>query len=228
MAVVPVPPGSQRPLSITIIAWLLLIGCVFLAVNLLLKAPMVLFTTMITGWTAAIFCLAYTVANFFVGRGLLRLQPWARHAAIGLYGFGLLNAAVFNFTPGAHARILALIESQSSMFRWEKMLPNQGQFSRGPRPVASSSCRFGTDRSRGTNLFLGDAQGRFSSRARLRSASSTPEKRPRQGEKDGIQFADVATERFLAARPAARTFDGFFLSRFASQVFNWRRAEGLS
>jgi hypothetical protein len=120
-----VPTGPRRPLSITIIAWLLLVGCGLLPANLLLKAPMVLFTTMITGWAAAAFCVAYAIANFFVGRGLLRLQPWARKAAIGLYGFGLLNTAVFYFAPGGRARMVALMENQRSMFGWETMLPNQ-------------------------------------------------------------------------------------------------------
>ena len=120
-----VPSGPRRPLSITIIAWLLLIGCVLLPASLLLKAPMVLLTTVITGWAASAFCVAYAIANFFVGRGLLRLQPWARKTAIGLYGFGLLNTAVFYFAPGGRARMVALMESQRSMFGWETMLPNQ-------------------------------------------------------------------------------------------------------
>jgi len=123
----PVPTRPQRPLSITIIAWLLLIGCALLPVSLLLKAPMVLFTRMITGWVAAVFCVTYAIANFFVGRGLLRLQPWARKAAIGLYGFGLLNTAVFYCAPGGRARMVALMENQRSMFGWEAMLPNQPQ-----------------------------------------------------------------------------------------------------
>jgi hypothetical protein len=122
-----VQTGPRRPLSITIIAWLLLIGCALLPVSLLLRAPMVLFTTLITGWAAAAFCVGYAIANFFVGRGLLRLQPWARKAAIGLFGFGLLNTAVFYFAPGGRVRMLALMENQRSMFGWETILPNQPQ-----------------------------------------------------------------------------------------------------
>lgn len=122
------PPGPRRPLSITIIAWLLLVGCAFFPLNILIKAPLVLFTKLVTGWTAVGFFAIYTVISLFAGIGLLRLRPLARQAAIALYAFGLVSSLVFYFAPGGQARMLALMQRENSMFPWSKMLPAEQQF----------------------------------------------------------------------------------------------------
>ena len=42
--------SSARPLSITIIAWLLLVGCAFFPLNFLIHAPAIFFTKLVTGY----------------------------------------------------------------------------------------------------------------------------------------------------------------------------------
>ena len=122
------PSGPSRPLSITIIAWLMLVGCAFFPFSVLIKVPMILFTRLVTGWVAVGLFAIYTLVNLFTGLGLLRLKPLARQAAIALYSFGIVNGFVFYFAPGGQARMLALMQSQNSMFPWSKMLPAQQQF----------------------------------------------------------------------------------------------------
>jgi hypothetical protein len=68
--------------------------------------------------------------------GLLRLKPIARQAAIAWFVFGFPNTTAFYFAPGGHARLLALLESQKSVFPWLKMLPNQPDFQFDPSPPA--------------------------------------------------------------------------------------------
>lgn len=119
---------SARPLSITIIAWLLLAGCAFLPFNFLLHTPAVLFTRLVTGTPAAVWYGALVVIQFAIGYGLLKLKPAARVAAIAYFGFGCLNMAVFYCAPGATARVQALFESEKAMFPWMQMVPSTSQF----------------------------------------------------------------------------------------------------
>jgi hypothetical protein len=44
------PPGRKRPLSISIIAWFVLVGCAFVPINLALHTPAALFLWTLTGW----------------------------------------------------------------------------------------------------------------------------------------------------------------------------------
>ncbi len=122
------PGAVERPLSIAIIAWLLLIGSLFLPLCLVLHTPAVLFTKLLTGWPAILFFLSFAVAQFCIGVGLLRLKPTARIAAIVYSVFGAVNAAVFYLAPGGHARMLALMQYQQSMFPWMRVLPNQPEY----------------------------------------------------------------------------------------------------
>jgi hypothetical protein len=146
MQVVPAIPqqqGSQRPTSITIIAWLLLAGCVLMPLNILLHAPAIVFTKLLTGWAAALCYLVYAVIHFFTGMGLLRLKLWARQVAIALYSFGFINMIAFYFTPGGHARFLALTESQNSMFPWLKGIPNPPRYYLDATPFLTILAVFG-------------------------------------------------------------------------------------
>ena len=120
------PSTPRRPLSITILAWFLLAGCALIPLNVLLRAPAVLFTKVVTGYPAAVYYLALAGLQLYIGIGLLRLRPAARIVCIGYLAYGLVNAAVFYLAPGGHARMLALIEKQQSMFPWVQ--PGQNQF----------------------------------------------------------------------------------------------------
>jgi hypothetical protein len=122
------PGPDKRPLSITIVAWFLLVGCLFIPVNLGLRAPAILFTKLLTGSPAVLFYLSFAIAQLCIGVGLLRLRPTARVAAVIYFVFGSVNAAVFYLSPGGHARMLSLMESERAMFPWTRTLPNQPEF----------------------------------------------------------------------------------------------------
>jgi hypothetical protein len=124
-----VGPGvAKRPLSITIIAWFMLAGCLFLPLGLVMRGPVILFTKILMGWPAVWVYLAFTAAQLGIGLGLLRVKPAARMAAIIYFVFAFVNSAVFYFAPGGHARMLGLLESQQSMFPWMRLFQSQAEF----------------------------------------------------------------------------------------------------
>lgn len=104
--------AQGRPVSITIIAVLLLIGILNAPIALALRLPALFLGKLVAGWAAAAFFLGFSVAGLAIGIGLLKLRPWSRWGAIGLYAFGLLNAASMAL-PG---RMDALME-----IMWSRM-----------------------------------------------------------------------------------------------------------
>ncbi len=125
---------AQRPLSFTILAWFLLVGCLFIPLNLWLHTPGVLLTKVLIGWPAAVFYLVHAALQLYIGIGLLRLRPAARVVGIWYFVFAFANAAVFYLTPGGHARMLTLLERQRSMFPWMQPWQNQSGFAFDPAP----------------------------------------------------------------------------------------------
>jgi hypothetical protein len=121
---VPQTPGvgptsaDARPLSITIIAWFLLAGCLFIPFSLLLHSPAILFTKIISGPAALVYFLVILGMHLYLGTGLLRLSPTARVVAIGYYILLFLNSAIFYFAPGAGARTQLLISSAHAAMPW--------------------------------------------------------------------------------------------------------------
>jgi hypothetical protein len=118
----------KRPLSITILAWFLLAGCLFSLPILMIRPLAILLTKVLTGWPAILFYLLFGAAQLCIGIGLLRLRPVARTAGMIYFVFFFANTAVFYFWPGAHSRFPALMQSERSMFPWMRMLPNQPEF----------------------------------------------------------------------------------------------------
>jgi hypothetical protein len=116
---------AQRPLSISILAWLMFIGCFFILLSLLLHSPAVLFTKLLTGWRSTLCFACFLPVNLLIGIGLLRLNRAARLAAIGYFTFALLNIGVFYLAPGAKDRFLALMYAQQSLLPWIPTWQNQ-------------------------------------------------------------------------------------------------------
>lgn len=117
------PPQPKRPLSLTIIAWLLLAGCLFLPINIALHYPAAFFTVVLTGWPAALYYLMFLPAHLFIGIGLLRFQPAARKVGIAYYLFLFVNMAVFYLFPGAQARVLGLLRGSMSFWMRNQSWP---------------------------------------------------------------------------------------------------------
>jgi len=113
-----VPARPVRPLSISIIAWFMLAGCIFVPFVLFLHPPVVLFVTILSGWQAVVFMLISTALNIYIGIALLKMKPAGRLVAIGYFIFGLVNVAVFYFAPGRSARMARLLDLEKSMLPW--------------------------------------------------------------------------------------------------------------
>jgi hypothetical protein len=119
---------TRRPLSITIIAWLLLVGCAFMPLALIFRVPAAFFTSLLAGRTAFLVYFCFLVAQFCIGIGLLRLRPAARIGAIAYFVFAFVNTTVFYFAPGGHARLAALVEGEQSTFPWMRPFQDQVRF----------------------------------------------------------------------------------------------------
>ena len=116
------PP--RRPLSITIIAWVLLVTACFCApFALFLHYPMMCLGFVLTGWSANLFMLMWCLVQGSAGAGLLRLRSWARTLAIGVLSFGLLNSAAMVLLPGAFGRLLQMNAETQARLRVSMGLP---------------------------------------------------------------------------------------------------------
>lgn len=139
VALPPTPPIAEpqrtaRPLSISIIAWFLLVSCVFVPFTLLLRPPIALFLTILSGWQAVVFMLISAALNVYVGIALLRMKPLGRLIGIGYFVFALLNVAVFYFAPDRSARFARFLDLEQSMFPWMRPSQANSPFYTDPTP----------------------------------------------------------------------------------------------
>jgi len=117
----------ERPLSFTILAWLLLVGCLFAPLSVVLHAPAVFLTRVLTGWPATLCNMVLTAVLLYIGIGLLRLKPLARSVAVGYFVFTFINAAVFFLAPSRSGRLQYLMDQQQAMFPFFAILQKQFQ-----------------------------------------------------------------------------------------------------
>jgi hypothetical protein len=125
----------QRPLSLTIIAWFLLVGCLFMPLSIVLNAPAFLLTKVVTGRPAELYYFLVLALYLYVGIGLLRLKPLARTVGVGYFSFALVNAAVFYLAPGTNVRLQTLMESQFAIFPWMRAWQSQWEAQFNPTPA---------------------------------------------------------------------------------------------
>jgi hypothetical protein len=104
-------PASSRPLSISIIGWLLLLGSVTTVFSALFRFPAAFFNQVLTGWTAVLLDIVFAGLALYLGLGLLRLNPRARVLAIYFSVFGTANAVLFYVLPGADQRFSAMMNA---------------------------------------------------------------------------------------------------------------------
>jgi hypothetical protein len=112
------PQRPTRPLSISIIAWFILAGCIFLPFSIVLRAPTILFTAILTGWHAVALLLVFGALHLYLGIALLKMKPSGRLVGMGYYIFALVNPAIFYLAPGRSARFARLLDAEQSMFSW--------------------------------------------------------------------------------------------------------------
>jgi hypothetical protein len=110
-------PGSpKRPVSITIIAYLALVGaCMFPILNIL-HLPLTFLGFFFTGGRAALIVIGYMSVQLLMAYGLLKLERWGRSLAIYYFNFAIFNSIISVVLPGAQARYEeATAAMQSSM-----------------------------------------------------------------------------------------------------------------
>ncbi len=163
------PSRPARPLSVSIIAWYLLAICVFVPFNLILHAPAVLFTAILTGWPAAIFVLIFAGVNIYTGISLLQMKPAGRLVGIGYFIFGLLNLAVFYFAPGRQARLARFMDVEQSMFPWMRSTQANSPFQADMMPFFIIGAVFGVALCLAPIYFLAAAKPAFDRAAEARA-----------------------------------------------------------
>ena len=133
VALLPTPPIAApnrpaRPLSISIIGWFLVASCLFVPFSVILRAPTILFTAILTGWRAVILLSLFGALHLYMGIALLKMKSSGRLVGMGYYIFALLNTAVFFLAPGRSARIARLLDAEQSMFPWVRSAQTDSPF----------------------------------------------------------------------------------------------------
>jgi len=108
--------GTGRPVSISIIAWLLMLGCAFIPFSLAMRLPMIFLGKLLTGWTAASVYVLFAAAQLYIGIGLLRLNPRSRVLGIYYSVFGAANGILVYAPPGREARLAAMMKAMPAYF----------------------------------------------------------------------------------------------------------------
>ena len=130
---------ATRPLSITIIAWLMIVSGVFMLPwpSFSLNLPAFFLGITFGGLASKLFYLAYMTAYVAVGVGLLRERPVALTAAIVLHALSVLNSLTMA-VPSVWANYQRVIRSMSPMFANEPTRPSVQFFSVGSGIVVGS------------------------------------------------------------------------------------------
>ena len=115
-------PGAEvispyaRPLSITLIAWWLLISGFIGVLGLSVNPPVFFLGYFFKGTYASVLMLALALVQSLIGFGLLKLRPWGRTLAIYYFQFLIFNSLTLVLIPGTQARFeQAMSEMLSDM-----------------------------------------------------------------------------------------------------------------
>jgi hypothetical protein len=104
-------PLSSRPLSITIIAWMCIVGVASCLLPILTGMPAFLFGAIFNGWSARVTYAVLGAVSLYIGKGLLDLRERARVVAIGWFAFTFVHLSVMTLVPSLRQRMLDLQRS---------------------------------------------------------------------------------------------------------------------
>jgi len=108
----PAPEAPGRPISMTIVAVLLLLGSASLMFCCLVPYPQFMFGILITGASKYLLLIAMAALYAVAGIGLLRRIHFGWLLAAGMQILGLLNLLTF-LSPGVRARYMGLMQTIS-------------------------------------------------------------------------------------------------------------------
>jgi hypothetical protein len=120
---VPGPMNSGRPVSISVIAALMLIGVLSFPVIVLTHTPMLLFGYPFYGGKAALVALLWFALQAAAAYGLLKLRLWGWTLAIVVLALGLLNTLAVVVIPGGQARFDGLMQQIYSQWGFPSNIP---------------------------------------------------------------------------------------------------------
>jgi hypothetical protein len=108
------PMNAGRPISISIIAALLLLGLLSIPLAPLLGTPFILFGKMFYGWHGVLAATPLIAMQAGSCYGLLKMRLWGRTLAILTLLFGAANSALMWILPGSQQRFDELMQQQLS------------------------------------------------------------------------------------------------------------------
>jgi hypothetical protein len=95
---------DARPLSITLIAWYLLISAFIGVLGLSVDPPVFFLGFFFKGTAASLLMFALALLQSFIGFGLLKLRLWGRTLAIYYFQFLIFNSLTMVLIPGTQVR----------------------------------------------------------------------------------------------------------------------------
>ena len=101
-----VEPASPRPLSITVIAWVSIVGVASCVFAILTRTPAFWFGMTFVGWSAGLIYAVFGALQLYIGKGLLDLRERARILAIGWFGLSFVQLAAVSLVPSLQQRTL--------------------------------------------------------------------------------------------------------------------------
>jgi len=108
--------GTQRPVSITVIAILLLFGAAVYPFTIWMHTPLMIFGFMLRGGASIACSCAFAILSLYLGVGLLKLWPQARVLAIAWSLFAIVNVSLSFFGRGATERFQQAVSQQRTLF----------------------------------------------------------------------------------------------------------------
>jgi hypothetical protein len=93
------------PLTVSIIAWIFIVGGVMTAVQMLFSYPLLIFGIVLRGWAAGLALALFAAISLSAGIGLLKKRVEAYSLAVGYSAFGILNVVSYLVIPGSFARM---------------------------------------------------------------------------------------------------------------------------
>jgi len=118
--------APARPLSITIIGWIMLIGGGISLPLSFLRFPVLFGGFVLAGWSSFLYLFGWCAFQVVAGAGLLKLKRWAWMLAVCGLSFGLANALISVLIPGWQARFdeaMSLVRNRMGMPDAQPPLP---------------------------------------------------------------------------------------------------------
>jgi hypothetical protein len=96
---------DSRPVSISIIAWFMIIGGAAAVIGVIFAYPVLLFGLVVQGGASRAIFLLFGAWELWAGLGLLKLRPRSRIAAIAFFSFAIVNGLAVALIPGLEGRL---------------------------------------------------------------------------------------------------------------------------